>query len=204
MRASAPAESDRARLAIALLLIDVINDFNFDGSEVLVREARAAAPRIEALADSARRNEVPVIYVNDNFGMWQSDFRAVVDECLLPEKSGRTITERLRPTASDYFVLKPRHSGFLGTPLESLLDHLKVNVICLAGFATDSCVLFTAVDAHSRGFHVVVPSDCTAANDESAKERALALIAHTLRAPIPKGDEVDWGALGSAERKRLF
>src|SRR5436305_9486166 len=60
---------------VALLLIDVINDLEFDGGEKLLAPALAAARRIAALSARARRAGVPVIYANDNFGRWRSDFR---------------------------------------------------------------------------------------------------------------------------------
>ncbi len=196
--------SESQSMGVALLLVDVINGFAFDGSETLQKGASAVAPNIRALASSARGAGVPVIYVNDNFGMWQSDFRSVIETCLRQDSPGRKVTEQLLPTKADYFVLKPRHSGFLATPLEALLAHLKVNALCIAGFSTDLCVLFTALDAHARGFHVLVPVDCTAANDEAAKETALTLVDKTLRAPALNGAQVDWGALSRLQRKSLF
>lgn len=189
---------------IALLLVDVINGFDFPDSAPLVKAATEAVPQLEALAQSARSSGVPVVYVNDNFGMWQSDFRSVTERCLSAEQPGREVTRRLLPRPSDYFVLKPRHSGFLGTPLEFLLAHLEVNALVFAGFATDLCVLFTALDAHALGFHVSAVSDATAAKDPDAQRTALALLQHTLEAPVLKTSEVDWAKLTRPTRRPLF
>jgi nicotinamidase-related amidase len=191
-------------LGIALMLVDVINGFDFHDSDELVRAATEAVPNLAKLAESARLSKVPVIYVNDNFGMWQSDFRAVAEYCMRPDQPGRDIARRMLPEPSDYFVLKPRHSGFLGTPLEALLGHLRVNVIVLAGFATDLCVLFTALDAHARGFRLIVAADATAANDQNAHRTALTLLERTLHAPIVRGADVDWQEFARAKRRTLF
>ena len=51
---------------------------------------------------------IPVIYVNDNFGKWQSDFRKLVERCLAGSCRGKQITELLHPHDDDYFVLKPK------------------------------------------------------------------------------------------------
>lgn len=195
---SAPA------LGIALLLVDVVNGFDFPESDGLLKRATQAAPKIETVANSARENRVPVIYVNDNFGMWQSDFRAVREKCLHADQPGRHVTRRLLPQESDYFVLKPRHSGFLGTPLEALLAQLETHVVVLAGFATDLCVLFTALDAHARGFQVAVVEDATAANDDEAQHTAITLIDRTLRAPTLRADDVDWQGLARVKRRAAF
>ena len=69
----------------------------------------------------------------------------------------------MRPDRRDYFILKPKHSAFFSTPLELLLEHLGARTLILTGLLADSCILFTAQDAHLRGYRVVVPSDCVAA-----------------------------------------
>lgn len=157
----------------ALLLVDVINGFDFEGSEPLARAAAVAAPRIVELARRARKAEVPVIYVNDNFGQWRSDFRRTVQECSKPELPGSRVTRQLVPEDSDYFVLKPRHSGFYCTALQLLLENLGARRLILVGFAANICVLFTANDAHMRGYEVWVPSDCVASNSPELTRQAL-------------------------------
>ena len=168
--------------ALALLLIDVINDFDCPGAEGLIAEASRAAPRIAALAQRARQIGAPVIYVNDNFGHWRSDFHATVARCSAPQRPGAALVQRLAPTLSDFFVLKPMHSGFFHTPLELLLDELGSQVLVLCGFATNSCVAFTAHDAHMRGFSLVVPEDTTAANTPALCTAALQHLATTVHA----------------------
>lgn len=67
---------------IALLMVDVINDLEFDGGEALLSHALPMAHRLAALKRRAKAAEIPVIYANDNFGRWQSDFPKLVESCL--------------------------------------------------------------------------------------------------------------------------
>ena len=160
----------------ALVLIDVINDFDFPLAEALLRYALPAAKRIAALKERARRARIPAIYANDNFGQWRSDFRQQIEHCLEKGGRGSQIVELLRPDDDDYFVLKPMHSGFFSTTLEVLLERLEAERLILVGFAADICVLYTANDAYMRGFKVAVPSDCVAS--ETKREFRFALEAH--------------------------
>ena len=180
---------------VALLLIDVINGFDFEGSEALAAAALRAAPRIERLRARARAAGAAVIYANDNFGQWRSDFRSTVRACADERQTGHAVTRLLVPGARDYFVLKPRHSGFYCTPLELLLQKLQVNTLVLVGFATNICVLFTANDAHMRGYDIVVPSDCTASNSEQLTEQALEQLRTVCGARVTNSDEIDFSAL---------
>jgi nicotinamidase-related amidase len=174
----------------ALLLVDVINDLDFPGSAPLVREAERMAQRLQRLADRARRAGVPVIYVNDNFGRWQSDWRKVVARGLRPDALGRRMVERLQPTPADYFVLKPKHSGFYSTTLDLLLRYLGVRTVVLTGIATDICILFTANDAYMRDYRVVVPRDCVAANTREKSAFVLQQIREVLKGETPLSSQL--------------
>jgi len=152
----------KAKSSTALLLIDVINELNFPGAESLAAFARPMAKQVRRLAERARRAGVPVIYVNDNFGRWKSDFRQTLLRCRRPKCRGRFLAELLAPAPEDYFVLKPMNSGFFQTPLELLLQGLEVSTLVLCGLATANCVYFTAIDAHMRNYRLIVPRDGTA------------------------------------------
>ena len=184
-----------------MLLIDVINAFEFPGAGPLIRGAKVAAPRIERLVRTARGAGVPIIYVNDNFGRWSSDFKATVRACTDPALRGHSVSERLRPAEGDYFVLKPQHSGFYGTPLDLLLDHLRIHTLVLAGFAANICVLFTANDAHMRGYHIVVPSDCSASNSSDLTRTALKHVRVALGGETPKASAIDFESYRGRRRK---
>src|SRR5947207_12157242 len=151
---------------VALLLIDVINDLEFDEGRRLLKYALPMAKNIAALKKHAKEAKVPVIYVNDNFGKWQSDFNKILTHCLEEGICGKPIAELLRPEEDDYFVLKPKHSGFFSTTLDTLLEYLGVETVVLTGIAANICVLFTANDAYMRDFRLVVPGDCVASNTE--------------------------------------
>jgi nicotinamidase-related amidase len=184
VRIPRPEESLPEKKAVALLLIDVINDFAFPEAKNLLRYAFPAARKIAALKSRVAAQGIPVIYVNDNFGRWRSDFEAQVEHCLEANASGRSITELLRPGPEDYFVLKPKHSGFYSTTLDVLLHHLGVTKIILAGFAADICVLYTANDAYMRDLDIVVPSDCVASETLQAKKHALNQMKRFLKAQV--------------------
>ena len=120
---------------VVLLLIDVINDFEFPEGELLFEHAIPMACAIAELKKRAREADIPVIYVNDNFGRWQSDFHKLVDHCLQDGVRGQSIAELLWPDDSDYFVLKPKHSGFFSTTLDTLLEYLGAKTLVLTGVA---------------------------------------------------------------------
>lgn len=170
----------------ALLLIDVVNPFDFAGARRLLRHALPAAERIAALRGRAQRSGAPVIYVNDNFGDWHSSLADLAERCLRSELA-HDFVERLRPRPDDYYVLKPRHSGFLSTSLDPLLAGLGVRRLVLAGVAAHICVLFTAIDAYMRGFEVVVASDCVASERARDCTHALDLMAQVLKAEVAPG-----------------
>ncbi len=124
---------------VALILIDVINDLEFDSGEEVLRHALPMAEQIKALKRRAKTAGIPVIYVNDNFGKWQSDFNTVLKHCLEEDVCGKPVAELLRPDEDDYFVLKPKHSGFFSTTLDTLLDYLQVKILILTGLTGDIC-----------------------------------------------------------------
>ena len=118
---------------VALLLIDVINDMEFEGAEALVEQAVPMARRIAELKRRAKQAGIPAIYVNDNFGRWQSDFRRVVEHCLEDGVRGEEVARILQPEDDDYFVLKPKHSAFYATTLDTLLTYLGARTVILRG-----------------------------------------------------------------------
>ncbi|HVG19870.1 MAG TPA: isochorismatase family cysteine hydrolase [Blastocatellia bacterium] len=181
----------------ALLLIDVINDFEFEGAEALFEHALPMARRTAELKKRAKRAGVPVIYINDNFGKWQSDFQKLIKHCLETPARGRPIVELLKPDEDDYFVLKPKHSAFFSTTLDTLLNYLKVGTLIITGVAGDICVLFTASDAFMRDFHLIVPADCVASNDPQDNDNALQHMKRVLKADISPSTELDLDILNS-------
>ncbi len=165
----------------ALLLIDVINDLAFTGSDVLITQAEPMALRLARLKRRAAAAGVPTIYTNDNFGQWRSDFRKTVAHCTSHSSPGRLVSKRLRPTAHDYFVLKPKHSGFFDTTLDTLLGALHIRRVILAGIAGNICVLFTANDAYMRDFKIFAPADCIVSNTAADNDHALGQIQLVLK-----------------------
>lgn len=142
------------------------------------------AEQIEKLKRAAKRAGLPVIYANDNFGRWRSDFPALVRHCTENDVRGRPIARRLAPEDNDYFVLKPRHSAFFQTNLELLLQYLSARRLILTGMAGDMCVLFSAYDGYMRGFEILVASDCVASEDPEQNAQILALMQRVLKAQV--------------------
>jgi nicotinamidase-related amidase len=134
-----------------------------------------------------------VVYVNDNFGRWRSDFHDVLERCL--RSAGREIAALLRPDKDDYFVLKPKHSGFQYTTLDVLLQHLGCETLVLTGVAGNFCVLFTAHDAYMRDYHLAVPRDCIASATEEDDRYALEHMATVTKADTRPSAALDFAVL---------
>jgi nicotinamidase-related amidase len=183
---------------VALLLIDWINDLEFGAGEKLLPQALAAAQATAELRRRARAAAVPVIYCNDNFGKWRSDFRALLAHVLDDGVRGQPIAELLKPGKEDYFVLKPKHSAFHSTTLDVLLAHLGTTTLILTGIAGNFCVLFTAHDAYMRDFRLVAPCDCIASENEADNRHALEHMAKACKADTRPSAAIDFGDLRKA------
>ena len=191
MRNGEVVSSTGAERRTALLLVDVINDMDFEGSEALVALAEPMARRLQALKRRARAAGLPTIYINDNFGKWRSDFRMLVEHCVNDQVPGREVARVLKPDEEDYFVLKPKQSAFYGTTLDTLLRDLGTTTVILTGIAGDNCVLFSANDAYMRDLKLFIPSDCVASNSEEENRSALTLMQKVVKADIRPSSELD-------------
>ena len=180
-----------------MLLIDVINDFDFPEGDQLLQLARPVGKNIAELKKRAKDAGIPCIYVNDNFGKWQSDFNKIVEHCTAAEAKGKDFVKQLVPGDDDYFVLKPKHSGFYSTTLDLLLTHLSAKNLILTGIAGNNCVLFTANDAYMRDFKVFVPEDCVVSNTAEENRYALKQMQTILKADTSPSSELDLKALSS-------
>jgi nicotinamidase-related amidase len=183
---------------VALLIIDMINAFDFKDAPRMLPRALAAAKCIARLRQQAQRAKVPTVYVNDNFGRWRSDFHQLLEHVL--DSPGRDIARLLEPKAEDYFVLKPKHSGFQFTTLDVLLEHLGAKTLVLTGVAGNFCVLFTAHDAYMRDYRIVVPADCIASLSEENDKYALQHMADVTKADVRPSAEIDLTALAACRR----
>jgi nicotinamidase-related amidase len=193
----------RHKSSVALVLIDVINQFEFPDGDKILKNALPMADRLAKLKQRCRRAGIPAIYVNDNFGQWRSDAKSLVRSSLAAHCAGKPFVERLRPDAGDYFVLKPRHSAFFQTPLEILLHYLGATSLILTGLATNSCIVCTAHDAKMRNFRLYVPSDCAVARTRREHEQAIEHIREMIGASVIASTSLRVGALrGESRRKR--
>jgi len=188
---------------VALLIVDMINDLEFPGGDRLAEQALPLARRIRDLRQRATALGIPTVYVNDNFGRWQSDLRAVLEHCLHDDVLGRPMVELVTPDDEDYFVLKPKHSGFYSTTLDTLLAYLKASTLILTGIAGNSCVLFTANDAFMRDYYVIVPSDCTISIDPADNEYALRQMREVLHADTTPSTDLDLEMLRTKGRPEV-
>jgi nicotinamidase-related amidase len=191
LHGSAPDKSE-----VALIIVDVINDLDFPEAKQLARFIPDLADKIARLKRRAKAARVPVIYVNDNFGRWRSDFRALIEHCR--EGKARALIEKLYPEQDDYFVLKPKHSGFFSSTLETLLRYLGVRRLIVTGIAGNFCVLFTANDAYMRDYELTIPSDCVISNTAKENKEALRLMKRYLKAETGPSQRISFG-----KRKRL-
>jgi nicotinamidase-related amidase len=154
-----------------LLLVDVVNDFEHEDGDKLLESFRARHKALVQALESARAEGVPVVYANDNFGVWDGDGLRLVRQAL--EGHGADLVEEIAPQDGDSFVVKPRYSAFDHTPLELILRDLEAERLLLAGASTEGCVAQTAIDARELGFKVTVLADACATVDERIERVAL-------------------------------
>ncbi|KAA6442324.1 isochorismatase family cysteine hydrolase [Bacillus atrophaeus] len=166
----------------ALLIVDMINNFQFDMGESLAQKTEQIVPHILSLKKHAKQNNWPIIYINDHYGLWQADISTIENEC--KNELSESIIEKISPQDDDYFLIKPMHSAFYETALHTLLTEQKVKRVIITGIAGNICVLFTANDAYMREYNITIPKDCIASNSDEDNQFALTIMKDVLFAEI--------------------
>jgi len=176
-----------------LMLVDVINDLNFPGNEQLLKQASRLGQSIARLKERCHKARIPAIYINDNWDKWRSDFKAVVSHCSQPDSPGWPLVEHLLPSPDDYVVLKPKHSAFYATPLDTILSYLKTRTVILTGLTTAACILLTAGEIYIRDLKLYVPNDCVRGLSEKEHRSALDLMRRSFGATTTSSRQLNLG-----------
>ena len=172
-RAHALRSTPLPRSEEVLLLVDVINPMRFPTAHDLLPSAWAAAQRVARLKKRLAARGVAVIYANDNYGTWHSEFRDILTACqTLPDERG-AIARLLTPTPDDLVILKPQHSAFPSTPLRHLLSQMHTRKRINVGWVAHMCVMLSVTYARMLGYDVWVPRDCIAAETPERYDLAV-------------------------------
>jgi nicotinamidase-related amidase len=168
--------------ATALILVDMLNPYEHPDADRLAVGVESAVPAIGKLLGRAEEADTPVVYVNDNYGDWNSSAQQLTERAM--QGAHPELVEPVLPRDGHSFVIKARHSIFYETPLEYLLDQMGVDRLVLTGQVTEQCILYSALDAHVRHFRIVVPTDAVAPIYEHLAEAALEMIERNLSAEL--------------------
>jgi nicotinamidase-related amidase len=155
----------------ALLLVDVVQEFEHGDGERLLASFRRRHDGFVRAVEGARADGLPVVYANDNFGVWDGDAPRLVRQGL--DGRGGSLLEAIAPREGETFVVKPRYSAFDHTPLNLILGELEIERLLLGGMSSEGCVAQTAIDARELGFKVSVLAEACATVDEQVERVAL-------------------------------
>ena len=169
----------------ALVLVDVVQTFEHEDGEKLLESFRSRRDGFAAVLERARADGVPVVYANDNFGVWDGDAPRLVRSAL--EGRGAELVEAIAPREGETFVVKPRYSAFDHTPLELILRELEIERLLLGGMSTEGCVAQTTIDARELGFKVTVLADACATVDARVEQVALEYLEQVAGARVDRG-----------------
>jgi nicotinamidase-related amidase len=176
-------------MSCALIVIDMLNRYDFEDADKLVASVEQQLPTMARLVERAREDDVTTIYVNDSFGAWHYDRSELVDHA--KEGGHPELIEPIEPAPDTAFLLKARHSIFYQTPLEYLLRQEEIDKLILIGQVTEQCVLYSALDAYIRHFTVHVPPDAVAHIHEHLAEAALEMMRANMGADLTPATEID-------------
>ncbi|MFG2074645.1 Nicotinamidase-related amidase [Nonomuraea maritima] len=167
----------------ALVVIDMLNPYDHQDAEQLAgRVSEIVGPLAELVGRARERDDVELVYVNDNYGDFAADRHEI--EAAAVEGRRPDLVEPILPPPGCAFLPKVRHSAFFGTSLEYLLSHKHVETVVLTGQVTEQCVLYSALDAYVRHYSLTVPPDCVAAIHDDLGQAALRLMERNMSADL--------------------
>jgi nicotinamidase-related amidase len=166
----------------ALIVVDMLNPYDHEDADRLTQSVEGAIEPISELVARAAESDAELIYVNDNYGDWNSSQEELAQAAL----DGRRpdLVEPIMPPAEADFVIKARHTIFYMTPLEYLLGQKEIGHVVLAGQVTEQCILYSALDAYVRHIDVTIPTDGVAHIYEDLAQAALMMMERNMSADL--------------------
>jgi nicotinamidase-related amidase len=170
-----------------LVVIDMLNPYDFEDAEHVAQSAESTIEPIRSLLERAVQNSVEVIYVNDNYSDWNSSEEKLIENAMRGKRPD--LVEPILPPEDASFVLKPRHTIFYQTPLDYLLYQREIGHLVLVGQVTEQCILYSALDAYVRHHQVTVPPDAVAHIHEDLADAALRMMQRNMSADLSSSAE---------------
>ena len=167
----------------AVIVIDLLNPYDHEDSDWLAAGTEGIIDPLSGLLGRVRaRDDLRLLYVNDNYGDFSATSHDLVDRALKGRRPD--LVEPILPTGGDAFLTKVRHSAFYATPLEYVLRREEVGTVILTGQVTEQCILYSALDAYVRHFAIKIPQDCVAPIDPKLGDAALQMMERNMRAEL--------------------
>jgi nicotinamidase-related amidase len=166
----------------AVIVVDMLNPYDHEDADHLVESVEGVIEPIAGLVERATEQGIEVIYVNDNYGDWNSSQEELAEAALNGRR--RDLVEPILPPGDADFVIKARHTIFYMTPLEYLLGQRGIGHVVLAGQVTEQCILYSALDAYVRHLDVTIPTDGVAHIHEDLAQAALKMMERNMRAEL--------------------
>ncbi|OBA93192.1 isochorismatase [Mycobacteriaceae bacterium 1482268.1] len=167
----------------AVLVIDMLNTYTHPDAEKLTPNVEEIVDPLAALIKKASsRDDVELIYINDNYGDFSAEFSDLVRSALKGDRPD--LIEPIVPPEGCRKLTKVRHSAFYATSLAYLLNQLEPQRVILTGQVTEQCILYTALDAYVRHFPVVIPPDAIAHIDPELRDASLTMMHSNMDADI--------------------
>ncbi|MBU1040830.1 MAG: cysteine hydrolase [Proteobacteria bacterium] len=180
---------------VALVIIDMQNDFVLPGAPACVAGALDTVPVIRRLLDQARGAGWPVFHVYREHRADGSDAEAFRRGLFLQGRGicvggtpGADIVPELAPLPGEQRIVKRRFSAFLGTSFDLVLRRLGVSTLVLAGTQYPNCIRGTAVDGLSRDYRVIVVTDACSAQTEAVAQANIFDLVNMGVACVPLGE----------------
>jgi nicotinamidase-related amidase len=169
-------------MATAVCVIDMLNSYDHEDADVLTANVEKVVEPIAALVERADGEAAETIYVNDNYGDWNSSQEELAKRAMAGRRPD--LVEPLLPPDNADFVIKARHTIFFMTPLEYLLSQKEIDHLVLVGQVTEQCILYSALDAYVRHLRVTVPPDGVAHIHADLADAALKMMERNMRAEL--------------------
>lgn len=167
----------------ALMVVDMLNHYRHEDAELLAPNVAPIIDPLVGLIGAARdRDDVDLIYVNDNYGDFSAQFSDIIAAALAGAHPD--LVRPIVPADGCLLLTKVRHSVFYATALDYLLGRLGTRRVVLAGQVTEQCILYSALDAYVRHFEVVIPEDAVAYIDAELGAAALQMMRRNMSAEV--------------------